>query len=349
MTRQSRSNAAWLERDAGYIISYIVRTLPSLPRAVTLLALLAACARESSSDVAGTGTVEIIEVDVAALVPARVLRVFREEGDVVRPGDTLVSLTQSATVADVEGRRARLAAAEAQLRDLLAGATRPEIDRAEAELRATDAEAIRAQQDLQRLVAIEATGGITRQQVDAARAAASLAAARRDAARDALALVRQGARPERVSAARAEVNNARAALAASEQAANDLVLTASVAGVVLLRTAEPGEVLAAGMPAMTIGEVGRPFVRIYVNQHALPRLRVGASAEAVLDAYPDRAFTGRVVAISPRAEFTPRVALTEEERADLLFGVKIELADPTGMLKPGLPVTVRVTAPRPDP
>lgn len=326
-----------------------MRPPSSLPRAATLLVLLVACAGEPHDDVTGTGTVEIVEVDVAPLVPARVLRVFRQEGDSVRPGDTLVSLTQSATLADVEGRRARLAAAEAQLRDLLAGATRPEVDRADAERRAAEAEAVRTQQDLQRLVALQATGGVTGQQVDGARAAAALAAARRDAARDALALVRQGARPERVSAARAEVSNARAALAASEQAANDLVLTASVAGVVLLRTAEPGEVLAAGMPAMTIGEVGRPFVRIYVNQYALPRMRLGAPAAAVLDAYPDRPFTGRVVAISPRAEFTPRVALTEDERADLLFGVKIELADSTGMLKPGLPVTVRVTAPQPQP
>jgi HlyD family secretion protein len=319
-----------------------VRPSSFLPRA-TLLALLAACAPEQPDVVAGTGTVEIVEVDVAALVPARVLRVWRNEGDVVRPGDTLVSLTQSATVADVDARRARLAAAEAQLRDLLAGATRPEIDRAEAELRAADAEATRTTQDLQRLVALESTGGVTQQQVDAARAASALAAARRDGARDALAVVRQGARADRVTAARAEVSNARAALAASEQAANDLVLTASVHGVVLLRNAEPGEALGAGVPAMTIGEVSRPFVRIYVNQQALPRVQLGAQASAVLDGAPERAFPGRVVAISPRAEFTPRVALTEEERADMLFGVKIELADTTGMLKPGLSVTVQLT------
>jgi HlyD family secretion protein len=304
--------------------------------------LLASCAREQVHRVEGTGTLEVIEVDVAPLVPARVLRVWREEGDAVRAGDTLVSLTQSATRADVDARRARLAAAEAQLRDLLAGATRPEIARYEAELRAADAEATRTQQDLQRLLALESSGGVTRQAVDAARTGAALASARRDAARDALELVRQGARPERVSAARAEVNNARAALAAGEQAAHDLVLTAPTGGVVLLRNAEPGEVLNAGTPAMTIGELRRPFVRIYVNQLALPFVRLGAPATAVLDGMPDRAFTGRVVAISPRAEFTPRVALTDEERADLLFGVKIAFDDTTGALKPGLPVTVRV-------
>lgn len=305
-------------------------------------ALLASCDADDNALAEGTGTLEVIEVDVAPLVPARVLRVWRQEGDTVQVGDTLVSLTQSATQAEVEARRARLASAEAQLRDLQAGARPREIAQAEAELRAAEAEAVRTRQDLDRLVALDSTGGVTRQQVDAARAAATLAAARRDAAGDALALVRQGARPERVSAARAEVNNARAALAASEQAADDLVLTAPTAGVVLLRNAEPGEVLVAGMPAMTIGNLRRPFVRVYVNQRALPRVQLGASATAVLDGLPERPFTGRVVAINPRAEFTPRVALTDEERADLLFGVKIEFDDTTGALKPGLPVTVRI-------
>jgi HlyD family secretion protein len=86
-------------------------------------------------------------------------------------------------------------------------------------------------------------------------------------------------------------------------------------------------------------------VRVYVSPAVLPLLRVGQRATATLDAFPDRAIEGRVVAISPRAEFTPRVALTEEERADLLFGVKVAFADTSAMLKAGLPVTVRFTEP----
>jgi HlyD family secretion protein len=151
-----------------------------------------------------------------------------------------------------------------------------------------------------------------------------------------------------VQAARAEVANARAALAASEGNARDLVLTAPVAGVILERHAEPGEVLRAGEPALTLGDLAHPWVRIYVDQRAMPTIRVGDAAQAVLDAYPGRRFPGRVVAVRDKAEFTPRVAFTEEERADLVFGVKIELQDSTGLLKPGLPVTVSVmgSAPR---
>jgi HlyD family secretion protein len=185
---------------------------------------------------------------------------------------------------------------------------------------------------------------VSGQQLDAARSAAALAAARRDAVRDALRLLREGSRPERIAAARAEVENARAALTAAIRTASDLVLLAPVGGIVMLRNAEPGEVLGAGVPAITIGELARPYVRIYVNQRVLPRVRLGARAEGILDGLPSTRFVGDVAAINSKAEFTPRVALTEEERADLLFGVKVAFHDSTGALKPGLPITVRITA-----
>jgi HlyD family secretion protein len=96
---------------------------------------------------------------------------------------------------------------------------------------------------------------------------------------------------------------------------------------------------------MTIGDVSRPFVRIYVNERALPYIRLHARAEGTLDGLKNHSFPGEVVAINSKAEFTPRVALTEEERADLLFGVKVAFRDTTGTLKPGLPITVRIIAP----
>ncbi|HJQ19853.1 MAG TPA: efflux RND transporter periplasmic adaptor subunit [Gemmatimonadaceae bacterium] len=310
--------------------------------------LVAACRGRDPDTIEGTGTLEVVEVDVAPMTPARVLRVWRQEGDTVRVGDTLVSLTQSTARADVEGRRARVVAAEAQLRDLQAGARPAEIGRAEAELRAAESEAARSAQDLQRVTGLAQTGTVSVQQLDAAKNSAALAAARRDAARDAVRLLQEGTRPERIAAARAEVANARAALNAAEQTAADLVLVAPVSGTVMVRSAEPGEVVGAGMTAMTIGELARPYVRIYVNQRALPRVRLGASAQGVLDGLPDRPFSGRVIAINSKAEFTPRVALTEEERADLVFGVKVAFDDSAGALKPGLPITVRIgAAPRP--
>src|SRR5205807_7752007 len=165
---------------------------------------------------------------------------------------TLVPLTQSTVRADVEARRARLASAQAQLRDLLAGARPAEIESAAATLRAAETEAATTERDFQRMTELAQTGTASRQQLDEARSAAVAAAARRDNAREALRLLREGTRPERIAAARGEVANAGAALAAALQTAADLVLQSPVSGTVMLRSAEPGEVVAGGVAAMTI-------------------------------------------------------------------------------------------------
>lgn len=153
-------------------------------------------------------------------------------------------------------------------------------------------------------------------------------------------LLRQGARTNAVRQAEAAVAAARAGLAAVTATADELVLVAPVAGVVLGRYADPGEVLGAAVPAVAVGETGRPWVRVYVPAAALAGVRIGQPASVRLDASPDRAFAGRVAAVRPEAEFTPRIALTEEERADLLFGVEITISDTTGAVRPGLTATV---------
>jgi len=310
-----------------------------------LLVLLSACHGAEDAGVRATGTIEVREVDVAPLVPARVVRVLVDEGATVRAGDTLAALLQSTTGADIAQAEARVRGAEAALREDLAGARLGEVERAAADLRVMEAEADRANRDLERMRPLAEHGTVSRQALDASRADAEAAVGRRDAAREALQLLRDGTRPERVQAARAEVASARAALTAARSVAQDLVLTAPVAGVVISRNVEPGERLAAGQSALTLGEVAAPYVRVYVPTRLLPRVHEGQRALARIDGYPTRPIEGRVVAISPKAEFTPRVALTEAERADLVFGVKVALTDTTGLLRPGLPATVELPHP----
>jgi HlyD family secretion protein len=287
------------------------------------------------------GTVEIREHDVAPLIAARVMRILVEEGASVDRGDTLAVLGLATLPADIEQARARVSAAEAALREAEAGPRRAEIERAQADLRAADAEAERAAKDLERIRALTDAGATAPRQLDSARAVAETTANRRDALRETLRLLNQGTRPERIAAARAEVETARAALAAAQATRSDLVLQSPVRGVVLGRHAEVDEVVAAGTPVISVGESASPWVRVYVSPDNAARLTVGQPAVAMLDDLPDRAFPGRVASVATKAEFTPRVALTEEERADLLFAVRVDLADTTGMLKPGLPVTVR--------
>jgi HlyD family secretion protein len=267
-----------------------------------------------------------------------------EEGTAVHAGDTLAILTQPAARADIAGRAASVDASQATLREVQRGPRIQEIQRARAELQAVTAEADRAAADLTRIRTLADQQIMSRQQLDAAIAAERVTRERRDAARASLRLLEQGATAEQIAAARAQVGTARAALAATQAVVGDLILIAPISGVIVSRNAEPGEVIAPAQPAITIGDVKRPWVRVYVNQRSLPFIHVGDTVHAALDGAPTHVFTGRVVAMNPRAEYTPRVALTEEERADLMFGVKVAFTDTSGMLKAGLPVTVTFPA-----
>lgn len=321
------------------------------PRSRALLMAVAtlACGEAPGDTVEATGTIEVVEVGVSATVPARVVRVLVDEGATVQAGDTVAVLTLPTLESEASLRGARARAADAVLDELVRGARAEEIRRAEAELAAADADAARAARDADRLKRLVDEQVISAQQYDAARTLAASTAARREAAAAALALLREGVRSERIRAARAEVEGATAARAAVQATARDLVLRSPATGVVGSRNFEPGEVAGAGMPVVTVAESGRQYVRVFVSQAALSRIQPGQSVHGVLDAYPERQFPGRVATIATRAEFTPRVALTERERADLLFAVKVEFADTTGMLKAGLPVTVHIEAPLPTP
>jgi HlyD family secretion protein len=306
------------------------------------LVMLAGCTQNGGDGIEAVGTVEIREHDIGPMTAARVVRLLVDEGATVAEGDTVAVLSVSSLSADIEQGRARVATAQAVLREAEAGPRTAEVQRAEADLRAAEAEADRAAKDLVRIQALTESGALAQQQLDAARTLATTTANRRDALRETLRLLRQGTRPERIAGARAEVETARAALAGAQATRSDLVLVAPVRGLVLGRHAEVGEVVPPGTPVITIGEPAKPWVRVYVSPSDAARLTVGGPALATLDDLPGREFPGRVASVATKAEFTPRVALTEDERADLLFAVKVALEDSTGTLKAGLPVRVRM-------
>jgi HlyD family secretion protein len=110
-----------------------------------------------------------------------------------------------------------------------------------------------------------------------------------------------------------------------------------MAGVVVSRSVEVGDLVAAGAPVLTVADLTRPYLRVYVAETDLGRVKVGQPVEVRVDAFPDRVFRGAVAEISDRAEFTPGNVQTREERIKLVFAVKVELSNPDGVLKPGLP------------
>jgi HlyD family secretion protein len=312
-------------------------------RAAWLLSLLAIGCTSERDRITAEGTIEVEETDIIPTVRGRISRIWVGEGAIVRAGDTLVTLVSSTLPDDLHEREARVARAEAELRDLEHGARPEEIGRAEAELRSALAEDVRATRDLERMEALLADKVVSQQDVDEARGEAGEARGQKEAAEQTLRLLQAGATREVREAARSRLAETKAFLAQGHATSGELTLLAPVDGVVLPHYFRVGEVVEEGESVITTADVSRPWVRVFVNQRDVPALRLGAAAEAVLDGDRDQPIPGHIVAINHKAEYTPRVALTTEERADLMFGVKIELSNSAGTARAGLPTTVHLS------
>lgn len=306
--------------------------------------LLVGCSRQAPDVVVVQGTVEVRQVDVAPFAAGRVLRVLVDEGDHVRAGDTIAVLDAPTLEADLGAARARVAAAEAALADLSAGPRQPELAIARAELAAARTDSARLAREAARVEALHRAGAVAAREHEQAAAAAAMAADRVRAAGESLRLLEAGTRTDRIAAARAEVEQARAALRATEAVSSEFVLTAPLDGVVLLRVADPGDLLGIGSPAVVVGVMDQPWARVYLPARLLASVNVGDTVKVhpAGDTASTVAGSGRIVAVNPQAEYVTRVALTVEERADLLFGVRVAIDPPVDRFKPGLPVTVTI-------
>jgi HlyD family secretion protein len=161
-------------------------------------------------------------------------------------------------------------------------------------------------------------------------------------------MVGRGARQERVDAQRAVVHQAEAAVRQTAALLDGGEIRAPHAGVVTVRHREPGEVVGAGVPVLTLMNPDDRWVRIYVREELVGRLALGQAAVITSDAYPERRYEGRVTFIASQAEFTPRNVQTREERLKLVYAVKVAITgDSAHDLKPGLPADVRLE-PKPE-
>jgi multidrug resistance efflux pump len=272
--------------------------------------------------------------------------------------------------AQAQAARDALGQSQARL-DLLRAGTRPEqLEQLRAAVRQAQAALDDAERELGRAQRLEREGALAGRDLDQATARRDIAAAQADAARERLAeaaagsraeevrgaeaavaqaasqaqaaqagldLALAGPRPEAVRAAEARAAAARGAVQAAEAQLAQARILAPADGRVTLRNAEPGEVVTPGFPILRIADLARPWLRVYVPEPQIGRVRLGQRAEVVVDSFPGRTFAGQVAEIAEKPEFTPKNVQTREERVKLVFGVKIAVENPGGELKPGMP------------
>jgi len=286
---------------------------------------------------------------------------------------TAIDYQRATLAAQLEERRAAVEVARAQLAELEAGSRPQEIERARARLEQARTEFERARNDFERIEALHRTGDISRAYYDQVRARFEAARAQMRQAAEALALVEEGPRKETIESMRArleqakaalrvtdalrlelrrreqeldlrraEVERARAQLALIESQLEDTVARSPVSGIVLAKAAEPGEVVAAGTTIVTIADVARPWLRGYVTERDLGRVRLGARAVLRTDSFPGKLYEGRVSFIASEAEFTPKQIQTPEERVKLVYRTKIEVDNPNQELKLNMPADAEI-------
>ena len=293
---------------------------------------------------AASGTVEATEAQLGFQVPGRIDSIRAREGDSTRAGDPLASLDRAEATARRQQTAAVLAAARAQLDELLRGSRPEEVAQARAASDAARQRLEDAQRDFDRSQALIRNEVVSRQTFDKAKTTLDVAKAQADQADEQRNLVVTGPRRERIEAARAQVAQAEAVLRAVDAALANMVIRAPFDGVVTVRHREPGEVVGAGSAVVSLMDRGDRWVRIYVSEDRIGAVRTGQAASITSDTYKGRTYPGEVVYISSEAEFTPKNVQTSEERVKLVYAVKVRITGDRGFeLKPGMPADVRLT------
>ena len=325
---------------------------------VAALAALPACRQPAPSNtIRVSGHVEATEVHVAAEVGGRLVDLRVAEGDRVAPGD-LIALLDTRDIELQIGRvGAERAAADAQLRLLLAGARPEDIRRAEAQVDAAASDAAAAEverraaeTDLQRFEALLQADAGSQKQRDDARARVDVAREREGGARDrvraageVVSRLQAGAQPEAVEAARARVAAVDAQLAVFEKMRGDATVMAPVGGIVTQTLTDAGEVVAPRMPLLVVTDLDHAWANLFVPEPLIPRLALGEAVDVLTDA--GDSLPGTVTYISPQAEFTPRNVQTADERSKLVYRIKVTVDNGAGVLKQGMPVDAELTLP----
>ncbi|WP_426146919.1 HlyD family secretion protein [Polaromonas sp. DSR2-3-2] len=309
------------------------------------------------------GRIEGDRTSLASKLPGRIAKILVNEGDTVQAGQVLAMIEDTQVKTRVAQLQAQVAAAEAQVVAVQAqlDATRKGVPltvnsagtgvgQAQAVVaKATAAEA-QAQRDAQRMQALFERGSVARQRAEMAELAATAASADLAAARQGLnrsgtvqAEARLGydkvrAQEAQLTAARAQRDQAKAGLAEVDSVLADLSLKAAGPGVVMTRVREIGEVIAAGSPVFDLVDLDRLYLKVYVPEVQIGKVRINLPAQVYSDAFPERAFAATVGTIASRAEFTPKEVQTPDERVKLTYAVKLYLTvNPDHQLTPGLP------------
>jgi HlyD family secretion protein len=294
-------------------------------------------AARNSTAIRGSGVIEVTQSDVAFEIPGRILERFVDEGAMLDRGEPVARLDDREYRLQVERAAGAKAAAEARYRLTVAGAREQEVDQALAALESADSEVRMQRREYDRIAKLFKEGVASQSDFDRMRTALDNADAVRTRAAKQLDMLREGFRTEEIEEARGRLQQAKAELELAELNLARCQLFAPISGRVLSKSREVGEVVQPGTPIVTVGDLSRPWVNVYIGERDLGKVQLGMQAYVTVDSFPQQPFPGHVTFVADRAEFTPKNIQTPDERVKLVYRIKVEVATRDQVLKPGMP------------
>ena len=309
---------------------------------ISVLLLLCCRSQKEPGAINASGTIEAVEVSVAAKTSGQVQKVFVEEGARVQTGDQLAVVDSDSLAIQLRQAEAGVDLAESQLQLLLKGARIEDVRQTEETAKQAEANLFLAGEDLKRIRSLFEKESATAKMKEDAEARYQVAQAQHEGAEQALLKVRKLSRPEEVRAAQARLAQAEAGRDLLKKTIADATIISPTSGIVTHKAVEAGEFVGPGTPLLTIDDKDNVRLNIYITEVELGRVRLGQLAEIRIDSHPDRVLSGTVVFISPEAEFTPKNVQTREERVKLVYRVKIEIPNSDSILKAGMPADASI-------
>ena len=318
------------------------RVIPAIAIAVLLLGGLAfwrwrTVHEREAAAIRGSGVIEVTQADVAFEIPGRMIERYIDEGAMLDRGEPVARLDDREYRLQVERALAARTAADARYRMTVAGSRAQEVDQALAALEAAESDLRFQQREYERVAKLMRGGIVSENELDRARMTLDGAEAVRTRAAAQLRMLREGFRTEEIEEARARLQLASKELELAELNLARCQLFAPVAGRVLSKSREAGEMVQPGTPVITVGDLSRPWVNVYIGERDLGKVQLGMAAAVTVDSFPNDPFKGTVTFVADRAEFTPKNIQTPDERVKLVYRVKVEVEPRDELLKPGMP------------
>ena len=289
-----------------------------------------------------SGNIEAHESLVSFKVQGRIVDLPVEEGQSVEQGTLLAQLDDADYKQKVRIDEANVHVRESNLALTLAGTREQEVKASQQTMFDAQADLQEKQLDYDRAQRLFSKDEVSAQDRDLADTALKRAEATFRAAQQRYNEAVEGSRKEDIVIARANLREAHANRGLSRVNLEYTTLRAPFAGVITVRQAELGEVVVPGTPVVTLADLDHIWLRAYVAETDLGRIRWGQEATITTDTYPGKQYRGRVSFISSTAEFTPKSVQTYKERVTLVYRIKIDIDNPNHELKPGMPADAHV-------